>query len=74
MSKDDDVLVEYVELLRTGDAAALAVIVSLLEGSPIRHQVLDTASTVFGEGGVWARVMIDGQQLDEARELLREFL
>ena len=74
MRDDRSTPAEYVEVLRTGDAAALPVIVSLLEGSAIRHRVFDVASWVFGESGVWPRVMVDREQLDEARELLQEFL
>ncbi|MEW6751378.1 MAG: DUF2007 domain-containing protein [Candidatus Latescibacterota bacterium] len=74
MSEGETAAVEFVEVLRLGNAADLAVVVSLLEGSTIRHQVLDAVSSVFGEGGVWPRVMVDRQQLDEARELLQQFL
>ncbi|MFH1569854.1 MAG: DUF2007 domain-containing protein [Gemmatimonadota bacterium] len=64
---------EYVEVLRTGNQAELALVESLLQASGIRYHLLDSVPKVFGECGQ-ARVLVEPDRVREAADVLATVL
>jgi hypothetical protein len=62
------------ELLRTNDPVLLSYVSALLEGASIDFMVADLNMSVL-EGSIGAlprRVLVDGERLSQAREILTE--
>jgi hypothetical protein len=62
------------ELLRTNDPVLLSYVSALLEGASIDFMVADLNMSVL-EGSIGAlpqRVLVDGERLTQAREILTE--
>jgi hypothetical protein len=62
------------ELLRTNDPVLLSYVSALLEGASIDFMVADLNMSVL-EGSIGAlprRVLVDGERLAQAREILTE--
>jgi hypothetical protein len=62
------------EIVRTNDAVLVTAIEALLNGANIRHVVLDRNMSVL-EGSIGIlprRILVEDEQADAARKLLRE--
>jgi hypothetical protein len=62
------------ELLRTNDAVLITAIEALLKGAQIEHMVADrNVSVMEGSIGIFPRrILVDEEQFDAARQLLKE--